>query len=679
MTTRPAATNASLATPASRWNSVKVRLAAIGALLIALAVALTVGLTLRTVDAQDEQVALDLSLAQTRKMAKLISSRLVSLQLALRAAADRLDTRGPIDSRLSTNFLSERSVLASQFDTLFVSGIDGVVLAFRDGPVVSTPVLAIGDRPYFSQTLLQQRPIISPPIVGRASTEPVVILTMPVRGKDGNIVAVIGGGLRLATRDLMPEITAADEGDPAHTVIVDANGRVLSHPDHHWLMIDAAKDPALSGAMAHWAAQGRPIEPSGLSARFDGELVALAGVPDADWLVLRSAPVDVVLAGARSAQRSALFVGAAVALGGGLLLLGATFFMLRPLRGIERCAVEWMSGQAPAANAWPRPNNELGQLSRVLQAALQARADADAAGRELLDRLQAVMSHAPVGIGFTRDRKFEAVSAHFHRLLGYPQGTLVGQPPRIIYASDEFYDGLGARVGAAFGANQAFDEEVEFLRRDGSHFWGRVQGQPVRWSDAAAGTIWTLEDVSLQRAQRETLSWAGSHDALTRLVNRAEFERRLAAQCADRRRHEPVAALFVDLDRFKAVNDSAGHAAGDAVLIAVARSLEAQVRHADTVARLGGDEFAVLLTSCDREGAAGVAEKMRAAIDALRVPWAGEALSVGASVGVVQLDASLPDVAATLAAADAACYAAKHAGRNCVRVHGVAALRLVGA
>ena len=661
----------------SHWGSLKLRLALIGALLIAASVALTVGLTLRAIDRHSEQVALDLSLAQTRKMAKLISARLVSLQLSLRAAAARLDTRRPIEADAALTFLGERAVLVGQFDSLFVSRPDGRVLALRDDQGVRSPTLSVGDREYFRQTLAQQRPIISPPIVGPASSEPAVVLTMPVRGEDGRIVAVLAGSMRLATRDLMPEITAADEDDPASTVIVDAQGRVLSHPDRQWLMRDAALEPTLVGAVAHWAAQGRPVEPGGLAARFDTHLVSLAGVPDAEWVVFRSAPVDSVLGGVKQAQQHALAVGAAVALGGGALLLAITFVMLRPLRRLEHCALELMQGRQPADASWPRQNNEIGQLSRLLQQALQARIDADAAGRDLLDRLQAVMAHAPVGIAFTRERRFEAASAHFHRLLGHPPGSLVGQPPRTIYTSDDFYQALGARVGVAFGAGLAFDEEIEFLRRDGNRFWGRLQGQPVRWSDAAAGTIWTLEDVTVQRQQRETLAWSSSHDALTRLVNRAEFERRLATHCGNRRRHEPVAALFIDLDRFKAVNDSAGHAAGDAVLVAVAQVLEQQVRLADTVARVGGDEFAVLLTGCNRDGAASVAEKMRAAVEALRVPWAGAAVSVGASIGVVELDAALPDVAAVMTAADAACYAAKHDGRNGVRVHGVAALRLI--
>lgn len=114
------------------------------------------------------------------------------------------------------------------------------------------------------------------------------------------------------------------------------------------------------------------------------------------------------------------------------------------------------------------------------------------------------------------------------------------------------------------------------------------------------------------------------------------------------------------------------------MLVAVARTLEQLVRQGDTVARLGGDEFGVLLATCDRNGAARLAEQVRVAIDALHVAWEGATLSVGISIGVVELDSSLPDVPSAMAAADAACYAAKRDGRNSVRVQRLAGLRVVG-
>lgn len=126
--------------------------------------------------------------------------------------------------------------------------------------------------------------------------------------------------------------------------------------------------------------------------------------------------------------------------------------------------------------------------------------------------------------------------------------------------------------------------------------------------------------------------------------------------------------MFIDLDRFKHVNDTGGHVAGDTLLRSVANTLAGQVRQADTAARLGGDEFAVLLLGCPLARAIEVGEKLRAAVEAYRLVWEGRSYGVGASIGLVAVDDSFEDAAAVLSAADSACYAAKAKGRNSVAV-----------
>jgi diguanylate cyclase (GGDEF)-like protein/PAS domain S-box-containing protein len=290
--------------------------------------------------------------------------------------------------------------------------------------------------------------------------------------------------------------------------------------------------------------------------------------------------------------------------------------------------------------------------------------------------MRAVMAKAPVGIAFTRNRRFELVSDEWNRLLGYEGSGLDGEAARVIYASDEFYEGIGTRVAAAFGVGRVFSEEIEFVRRDGSRFWGQLLGAPVSRNDAGAGTIWTLGDVSEERRKRNALSWAATHDALTNIANRQEFESRLAEHLADRRRREVACVLYVDLDGFKGVNDAAGHAAGDQLLRDIAALLLARIRSIDLAARLGGDEFAVLLQACSLATALNVAEQIRSRIDSHSLVWQGERFRVGVSIGVVQIDDAYDDVASVIAAADEACYAAKHAGRNRVRSGGQG-LRLV--
>ncbi len=300
-------------------------------------------------------------------------------------------------------------------------------------------------------------------------------------------------------------------------------------------------------------------------------------------------------------------------------------------------------------------------------AALAAMYRQRAESHEALSKMLAIMATAPVGIAFTRNRKFELVNTTLEAMFGYRANELTGLSPRMIYESDAFYEALGPRVAAAFQSGLPFSEEINLVRKDGSRFWGRLQGAPVRAGDPSAGTIWIIEDVTDARAMRERLSWASTHDPLTRLVNRQEFEARVSDWLQHRSEDSRASSLFIDLDRFKAVNDVAGHAAGDRMLQEISGVLNGAVRHGDTVARLGGDEFAILLPSCDSETAERIAHKLCRAVEAHSLKWEGHQLEVGASVGLIEIDARYQDVAAVLAAADRACYEAKRAGRNTVR------------
>jgi diguanylate cyclase (GGDEF)-like protein len=164
------------------------------------------------------------------------------------------------------------------------------------------------------------------------------------------------------------------------------------------------------------------------------------------------------------------------------------------------------------------------------------------------------------------------------------------------------------------------------------------------------------------------LSYHASHDILTGLVNRREFENRLErALKSAKARETAYALLYLDLDQFKIVNDSCGHSAGDALLHQLGSLLKGKIRWRDTLARLGGDEFAVLLESCNLDEAMQTAESLRAAIGEYRFMWDDRTFRLGVSIGVVPITADNEDVAALLSAADSACAAAKEAGRN--RIH----------
>jgi len=168
--------------------------------------------------------------------------------------------------------------------------------------------------------------------------------------------------------------------------------------------------------------------------------------------------------------------------------------------------------------------------------------------------------------------------------------------------------------------------------------------------------------------EKERVSYHATHDSLTNLVNRREFETRLAVAFETAKQGQAThALLYMDLDQFKVVNDTCGHIAGDELLRQIGALLEREVRSTDTLARLGGDEFGVLLQSCNGERAVTIAEKLHEVIQSFRFAWEDQNFVLGVSIGIVEITEHSVDLADLLADADAACYAAKESGRN--RVH----------
>ncbi len=233
------------------------------------------------------------------------------------------------------------------------------------------------------------------------------------------------------------------------------------------------------------------------------------------------------------------------------------------------------------------------------------------------------------------------------------------------------------RADQAFATGQTFAEEVQIQRRGGACFWASLQGAAVKPGSPTEGVIWLIADVSTQRQHREQLSWSATHDVLTDLVNRREFEARLQVQLHDRRRHEMASALFIDLDDFKAVNDSAGHAAGDAMLQQVAALLSSASARATR-----WRAWAATSSRCCCAVATGRRPRRSPSRSAAASPRSGcpgrvRPCGSGASIGVVEIEDSLGDIKAVLAAADAACYAASGPGATACEATSRAAWRCI--
>jgi diguanylate cyclase (GGDEF)-like protein/PAS domain S-box-containing protein len=204
------------------------------------------------------------------------------------------------------------------------------------------------------------------------------------------------------------------------------------------------------------------------------------------------------------------------------------------------------------------------------------------------------------------------------------------------------------------------------IKRDGNEMYIENTASPIRdGSGAVSGGVLVFHDVSESRELNRKLSFHASHDILTGLVNRREFEARLERSLRSARARETAYALcHLDVDQFKIINDTCGHSAGDALLGQVGALLKTKIRWRDTLARLGGDEFGVLLESCSLDEAMRMADQLRDTIRNYKFVWEERTFRLGCSVGVVPITGDSEDVAAVLSAADSACAAAKEAGRN---------------
>ncbi|SED51072.1 PAS domain S-box-containing protein/diguanylate cyclase (GGDEF) domain-containing protein [Rhizobiales bacterium GAS188] len=207
------------------------------------------------------------------------------------------------------------------------------------------------------------------------------------------------------------------------------------------------------------------------------------------------------------------------------------------------------------------------------------------------------------------------------------------------------------------------------VRRDAGTVPVSVVGAPLRSGGKAAGAVLVLHDMTSERELIARLSWQASHDALTGLANRREFESRLGSALGQPPHQRGGHSLmFLDLDQFKVVNDTCGHAAGDELLRQTSDLLQENLRDGDLLARLGGDEFGVLLHHCDAASAEENAERLRLAVQELSFAWNGRAFSISVSIGLAHI-AQSNTVEEIMQAADVACYMAKEKGRNRVQVH----------
>lgn len=327
---------------------------------------------------------------------------------------------------------------------------------------------------------------------------------------------------------------------------------------------------------------------------------------------------------------------------------------------LERGALDYLIKQQVVSNLLEKTLRYAAERTHTLLA-LKA---SEARYRELYENVVAGVFQS------TPDGKFMSANPALVRLLGYEnEDELLGLDiGRDLYMYPE---DRGNWVTSIQQAGEIRNAELVLKRKDGRKIVVLENSRAVR--NEQGHVLYyegTLTDITEAHELSQQLSFEASHDALTGLINRREFELRLQRALESALGTQALHALcYLDLDNFKVINDTCGHIAGDELLRQLAAILQKKIRTNDALARLGGDEFGVLLHDCPLENASEVAADLLRVIEQFQFVWGTSAFFVGASIGVVLIDGHQRRVTQVLSAADAACYAAKDQGRNRVHVY----------
>ena len=295
--------------------------------------------------------------------------------------------------------------------------------------------------------------------------------------------------------------------------------------------------------------------------------------------------------------------------------------------------------------------------------------------------LEQERSHVTLGsiadavISADRERRITYMNGAAERLTLWSQTEALGRPLNDVLSMDA--ESRDRSVFSKLENILAGDDlsgpaaGVVLKRRDGAEVVIHERAAPIRDRDGhAIGIVLVLRDITHERALAARLEYQATHDSLTGLTNRREFEARVTAAIEDHRsRGTEYALLYEDLDQFKVIHDTSGHAAGDGLIRKIAWLINDQLRSTDVLARLGGDEFGALLRDIRGEDAIALADAIRRRIAELRYDWEGRIFTVNSSIGVFVIDTTLATVSDALSAADQACYLAKDNGRNRVQLY----------
>lgn len=541
------------------------------------------------------------------------------------------------------------------------AAFNALLVADTQGNIASTtgPPTEVSDRGYFREAARTLAPVVSAPIRSRTTGRLGVIVTVPVLSPQKTFAGLVGGWLDMSSSNFLVEILHNRLGTTGYYCLVSAGREpvYVRHPDPA-----QARQPALpvndtcgeddSPAPLEFLTPARPVIARYLMSTTGWELVALLPAREA------YAPLH------QMQQRFLGLAGLAMAAVAVLIWL-AVRRQLAPLTRLHKVVLA-SANDLSAFERLPtrQQRDEIGDLSRAFIKLMRDVRDR----RQALDRserrLRAVTDTLPSLLAFIdTGERYVFNNVAYEHVFGLKLEELRGKPMREVLGEARYTRAQPFLRRALAGAAVTFESEDN----DPEYHCMETSFRPEWSADGSevVGVHIHVQDITQRKLETQRLARMSRTDHLTQLMNRSAFEGQLQAAMTRSREHGSLMALlYLDMDRFKAVNDIHGHAAGDLLLQAFAQRVRACVREADTVARLGGDEFAVVLEGIGQPGVARrVAEAILQTMDE-PFHFDGATADVDVSIGVALYTGGPVQDRELMRLADVLLYRAKGAGRG---------------
>jgi diguanylate cyclase (GGDEF)-like protein/PAS domain S-box-containing protein len=511
-------------------------------------------------------------------------------------------------------FLDEHRVLQSLFNgNLFITGADGIRIACT--PFSRERIgTDLNDRDYIDKALRQGLSSVGQPIIARPFKTPVVAMAAPILDAQGRIIGTLSGAIDLSAPNFLDQIPDSHYGETGGFILIARPQRLVVTATEKARIMNTLPAPGVNSALDNFdkGGEGSAVY---VNSRGVEVLSSAKNIPAAEWYLIVTLPTAEAFAPLDAMQRFMLLATLLLTLLVGALTGWMARRELRPLHNAVHALALQISQQQPFSPLPIERQDEIGQLIDGFNRALDALSQREIALRESEARYRSLHDASFSGIVIHDGGKILECNQAFCEMTGFAADELVGRDGFMLVAPSS----LGKVLQhVASGSEQAY--EVEGLRKDGSRFPLSIQGKNIPYKGRTV-RVGEFRDISERKQAESEINRLAFYDQLTGLPNRQLLADRLGHALATRFRHQREGVVFfIDIDKFKKVNDMHGRAGGDSLLLQVARRLSSCVRDGDTVARIGADEFVVLLEGLsENEGgaekqAASVAEKILATL-----------------------------------------------------------------